>query len=119
MPTLSTGYIIVGAYADKLRKTLFAQQSSLVKSGELDSKELARAAGELNRVLFDILVNKLNLDKGDVVRVRIGYEVEDRTVKWKYSTLSIEAFRRVDQGSIDKVVEEAISAASAEAGASG
>ncbi len=112
MPTLSTGYIIVGAYADKLRKTLFAQQSSLVKSGKLDSKELAKAAGELNKMLFEILVNKLQLERGDVVRVRVDYEVQDGAVKWKYSTLSIEAFKRIDQSSVDKAVREAFSASS-------
>ena len=60
MPTLSTGYVIVGAYAIKIRRTLFAQQKDRIKNKELDGKEIARASGELNKVLFDILVNKLS-----------------------------------------------------------
>lgn len=109
MPTLSTGYIIVGAYADKLRKTLFAQQKEKIKTKEIDPKELARAAAEVNRLLFEILVNKLQLDKGDVVRVRIDYELtENNEVNWNYGTLTIEAFRREDQEKINEVVNEVV-----------
>jgi len=76
MPTLSTGLIIAGAYADKLRRTLFAQLSDRVKSGEIDSKEVARAAAEVNQLLFNIIVEDLKMNKGDVVRVRVDYEIE-------------------------------------------
>jgi hypothetical protein len=105
---LSSGYIIVGAYADKVRRTLFAQLKDLMKSGEMDAKEIARAAGELNRLLYEIFVNKLKLDKGDVVRVRIEYEVESGEVKWDYKTLEIEVFRREEQEKIDSVLKEAL-----------
>ena len=105
---LSSGYIIVGAYADKVRRTLFAQLKDLMKSGEMDAKEIARAAGELNRLLYEIFVNKLKLDKGDVVRVRIEYEVESGEVKWDYKTLEIEVLRREEQEKIDSVLKEAL-----------
>ncbi|MEM3904707.1 MAG: DUF2258 domain-containing protein, partial [Sulfolobales archaeon] len=37
MPTLRSGYIIVGAYADKVRRVAFAQLKDSVKEGVLKS----------------------------------------------------------------------------------
>jgi len=73
--SLSSGLVIAGAYADKIRRTLFAQLKDLVKQDKSFSKEVARATGELNAVLFRILVEELKL-KGDVVRIRINYNVD-------------------------------------------
>ena len=86
---LSSGYIIVGAYADKIRRTLFAQLRDKIKSKEIDSKEVARAAAELNKLLYEILVNKLGLDKGDVVRIIVEYDVADDRINWNLETLKI------------------------------
>ena len=106
MATLSTGHVILGVYADKLRRTLFAQLSDKLRSKELDPKEIARAAAEINQRLFELLVNQLKLDKGDVVRIRIDYDLENRSIIWKYDTLRIEAFRKVPDEEISKIIEE-------------
>jgi len=103
---LSSGYVIVGAYADKIRRTLFAQLRDAIKSGRIDSKEVARAAAELNRLLYEVFVNKLKVDKGDVTRVRIDYTIRDGAVEWMYNTLEIEVFRRISDEEILRVVKE-------------
>ena len=108
MVTLSTGLVIAGAYADKLRRTLFAQLSDKVKSGELDSKEVARAAAEVNQLLFNILVEDLKIEKGDVVRIRIDYDVKDGEIKWDLSTLSVEAFKRLEDEKVAEVVKKRV-----------
>ncbi len=102
---LSTGLVIAGAYADKLRKTLFAQLRDRMKAGEIQGSEIARAAGEMNRFIYEVLVNGLKLDKGDVVRIRVEYDVKDGRIEWKYETLTIEAFRRVPEEEIRKALE--------------
>ena len=112
MVTLSTGLVIAGAYADKLRRTLFAQLSEKIKNGELDSKEVARAAAEVNQLLFNILVEDLKIEKGDVVRVRVDYDVQDGKVKWDLSTLAVEAFKRIDDEEVNKVVRKRVEEAS-------
>ena len=109
MPLLSTGLIIAGAYADKVRRTLFAQLKDKIKNNEITPQEVARAAGELNRVLYHILVEKLKTEKGDVVRARIEYEVEDGSVKWKYDTLRLEVFRRIPDDEVAAKVREVVS----------
>jgi len=105
---LSTGLIIAGAYADKIRKTLFAQLRDEIKSGDITPQEVARAAAELNRLLYHIIVDKLKSDKGDVVRARIEYELEEGRIKWHYDTLRLEYFKRVPDEEVSKVVEEAV-----------
>ena len=108
MPQLSTGLVIAGAYADKLRRVLFAQLRDKIKAGELTNQLVAQKAGELNRLLFDILVNKLKIDKGDVVRIRIEYDVVNGDIVWKLDTLKIEVFKRVPDEEVEKAVKETI-----------
>lgn len=108
MALLSTGFIIAGAYADKVRKTLFAQLREHVKRGDVSSQEVARAAAELNRALYHILVERLKSDKGDVVRARIEYDIEDGKLTWKYDTLQLEVFKRVPDEDVRRVIRETV-----------
>jgi hypothetical protein len=104
MPTLSSGYVIAGAYADKLRRTMFAQLREDIRRGNITSQEVARAVGELNSTLYRILVDTFKIDKGDVVRIRIDYRIEDGKIVWDPSKLSIEVFRRDQQ--VESAVKE-------------
>ena len=101
MTTLSSGLVIAGAFADKMRRTLFAQVRGRVTGGEI-----MRASAELNRLLYGILVDGLKVDKGDVVRIRIDYDVEGDRIVWALDTLRIEAFRRMPEVEIAKKIEE-------------
>ena len=89
---LSSGYVRVSGYADKIRRTLFAQVRDQIKSGVLDSRQVAYRAAQLNRLLFEVLVDTLGLRKGDVVRVMIDYEVADGDIKFNWDTLTIEVY---------------------------
>ena len=112
MPKLSSGLIIAGAYADKIRRTLFAQLRDLVRQGKVTPQKIAYAAGTLNRMLYTILVEKLKVDKGDVVRIRIDYDVTDEgEIVWNYDTLELEVFRREPQDKIAEIVKETIARA--------
>lgn len=102
MPVLTSGLVIAGAYAHKIRRTIFAQLRDEVKAGHVSSQEIARAAGELNSTLYRILVERLRIDKGDVVRIRVEYRIENGKIVWVPSKLSVEIFRR------DREAEEAL-----------
>ena len=108
---ISTGLVIAGAYADKLRRTLFAQLSSKIKSKEISAATVARASRDLNMLLYNILVEKLAVKKGDVVRIRIRYVLEDGEIKWDYNSLSIEVYRRVGEEEVEKVLKETLTRA--------
>ncbi len=105
---LSTGLVIAGAYANKLRRTLFAQLRDLVKQNKEFAREVARASGEINRLLYIILVENLKCDKGDVVRVRIKYRVnlKEWRIIWDYDTLRIEYFKRQPDEEVMKIARK-------------
>lgn len=107
---LNTGLIIAGAYGDKVRRTLFAQLSEFVKKDKEFSKEVARASGELNIVLYHILVSELKVEKGDVVRVRVNYTVDQATrrIRWLYDTLRVEVFKRVSDERASQAVSRIV-----------
>ncbi|MEM4718297.1 MAG: DUF2258 domain-containing protein [Desulfurococcaceae archaeon] len=107
----STGYVIAGAYADKVRRTLFAQLRDLIRQDKEFSKEIARASAELNIVLYRILVDELKTDKGDLIRARISYTLDQKTKRiiWDYKTLRVEVFRRIPDNQVAEVVNDIIS----------
>jgi len=109
MVRLSTGFVIVGAYAKKLRKTLFAQLKEKMKDKEIASK-LAYASAQLNKLLFEVIVNKLKLEKGDLVKIVIEYEFDEnnKEVNWKYDTLKITSYKKVPQEEIERCLEETL-----------
>uniref|UniRef100_A0A7C3UI47 DUF2258 domain-containing protein n=1 Tax=Geoglobus ahangari TaxID=113653 RepID=A0A7C3UI47_9EURY len=108
MARLNTGFVIVGAYADKVRRTLFAQLKDKIKSKEIDSKMVAKAAGDLNKLLYEIFVNRLNLDKGDVVRVVVDYDIKDGDVVWNLDSLEVEVFKRIPEEEYTKIIKESV-----------
>ncbi|ADB58873.1 DUF2258 domain-containing protein [Archaeoglobus profundus] len=105
---LNTGLVIVGAYADKVRRTLFAQLKDKIKAKEIDSKMVAKAAGDLNKLLYEIFVNRLKLDKGDVVRIVVDYDVRDGEVVWDLDSLKIEVFKRIPEEEYAEIVRESV-----------
>jgi len=107
---LSSGLVIAGAYSGKIRRTLFAQLRDVVKQDKEFTKEIARASAELNVVLFNILVNELKIDKGDVVRVRINYSLDphNRRIVWDYNSLRVEAFKRVPDEQVTRAVYDIV-----------
>jgi hypothetical protein len=113
MPRLSSGFVIAGAYADKIRRTVFAQLRDAIKEGTLKSNEVAFGIAQLNKLLYSILVEGIKVDKGDVVRVVIEYEVVSGKIEWKLDTLKVEVFRRVPDEEVRKVIESRLSKAEA------
>jgi Uncharacterized protein conserved in archaea len=107
---LSSGLIIAGAYADKIRRTLFAQLRDLVKQDKDVAREIARATAELNIVLYRILVDELKVDKGDVVRVRINYSYDpgNKKIDWNYKSLRLEAFKRIPDEEVTRIVNDVV-----------
>jgi hypothetical protein len=99
--------VIAGAYADKIRRTMFAQMRDYVKRDKEWGQRIALAIAQLNRFLYTLLVEQLKIDKGDIVRVRIDYDIDEqnKNIVWKWDTLTVEAFRRVPQEEVEKVVK--------------
>ncbi|MEM1760577.1 MAG: DUF2258 domain-containing protein [Desulfurococcaceae archaeon] len=107
---LNTGIIIAGAYADKVRRTLFAQLSSYVRTSKDYATEVARGAAELNTILYHIIVENLKSDKGDAVRIRIRYtyDAERNVLEWDYNSLKIEFYKRVPDEQVDSIAKRVV-----------
>jgi hypothetical protein len=110
MPRLSTGFTIVGAYALKVRRALFAVLRDRVKQDKEWSRKVAYSSAMLNRVLYELLVRRLRLDKGDVVRVRIDFDVDDssKEVVWRWDTMTVEVFRRLRDEELGPALKEVL-----------
>jgi len=110
MVLLSSGLVIASAYADKIRRTLFAQLRDYLKKDKEWGQKIAYAAAQLNRLVYTVLVEQLKVDKGDVVRVRIEYDIDEsgKNINWKWDTLVIEAFKRVPKDQIDSIVKQVL-----------
>ncbi|MEN3048467.1 MAG: DUF2258 domain-containing protein [Candidatus Caldarchaeales archaeon] len=105
--TVRTGFVTAGGYAYKLRRVLFAQLKSLVQTGQLDSEEVAKAAGVINALLYEVIVERMGLKKTDVVRVTVNYRLRDRTLEWDMESLQLELYRRVDAEEVRSALAEA------------
>ncbi|MEM2005279.1 MAG: DUF2258 domain-containing protein [Zestosphaera sp.] len=108
MPTMRSGLVMAGGFAYKVRKVVFAQLAEDLKEKRLDNKAVAFSVAQLNRFLFTLLVDRLKVDKRDVVRISIDYEVSDGRVVWKFDTLRVEVFRRVLEEEVSKVLTELV-----------
>jgi len=88
---LSTGYVRAAGYADKLRRTLLAQNKGVV-----EPNETVRVAAIINMRLFDVL-REHNVDKRDVVRIMFNYDVVEeggkRTIKVDWNSMTIEIYK--------------------------
>ncbi len=104
MPTLRSGLVIAGAYADKLRRAMFAQLRSEIKEKRIKSSDVAYHVAQLNKVLYKLFVEELKIDKGDVVRITIDYDLTDGGIEWNFDTLKVEVFRRIPQEEVDEAV---------------
>jgi len=111
---LRTGVVLAGAYADRVRKVLFAQLAQKIKSKEIDNKEVARAAGELNTLLYEAFVKHLALSKGDLVRIEASYKIKDGKIIWDFSSLKVRAFREIGEEVVAKAIEEVLKSKEAE-----
>ncbi|MCS7107401.1 MAG: DUF2258 domain-containing protein [Acidilobaceae archaeon] len=106
MALLRTGLVLAGGYAERLKRVFFAQVKDSVKRGELKKEEAVRSVVELNKALYKIIVEELKVDKGDVVRISLEYEIKDGTVHWKMDSLSVEVWPRCPPPKVYKSTEK-------------
>gem|GEM_PF-145081 len=84
---LSTGLTIAARYADKLRRV------AMVSLGKVVPREIIiRDVAELNRLLYDELVNKMKVDKLDVIRIVVDVYYDERERKLKFENLRVNRY---------------------------
>jgi hypothetical protein len=89
---LSTGLIITARYADKLRRV------ALVAFGKIVDRDIiVRDVAELNKELYEEIVNKRKIGKLDVIRIVVDAEYDAKENKIKFSNVRIQHFVPEDQ----------------------
>jgi hypothetical protein len=89
---LSTGLIIAARYADKLRRV------ALVAFSKIAPKDvIVRDVSELNKQLYDKIVNEMKLDKLDVIRIMVDAEYDENENKLKFENLRIIRYYTEDE----------------------
>ncbi len=102
--TVRTGYVSAGGYAYKLRRVLFAQLKHLVQAGKVDAKEVARAAGYLNTLLYHLVVEQMGFTKTDALRITVDYAVRNGVIEWDLDSLKVEMYRRMEDEQVSKAL---------------
>lgn len=97
---LSTGFVRASGYAYKVRRVLFA-----LTRGKVDPKEVVRAAGELNQHIFEKL-GELGVEKSDVIRITVPFNIEDGKIEWDYENLKIEVYKKSEEEKLAMAMEE-------------
>ncbi len=105
--TVRTGYVSAGGYAYKLRRVLFAQLKHLVQAGKVDTKEVARAAGYINTLLYHLVVEQMGFTKTDALRITVNYAVRNGVIEWDLDSLKVEMFRKVEEEQVSKALSMA------------
>jgi len=97
---LSTGLIITARYADKLRRV------ALVAFGKIvDRDVILRDVAELNKELYEEIVNKRKIGKLDVIRIVVDAEYDEKENKIKFSNVRIQHFVPEDQCDLKEELE--------------
>ncbi|MCI4456197.1 MAG: DUF2258 domain-containing protein [Sulfolobus sp.] len=89
---LSTGIIIAARFADKLRRV------ALVAFGKMvDKNVILRDVAELNKELYEEIVNKRKIGKLDVIRILVDAEYDEKENRIKFSNIRIQHFVPEDE----------------------
>jgi len=91
MAELKTGPVRLSGYALKLRRVFNAAFKDKYKSGELDASVINEDVSELNKKIYDVLVNKYEIPKDAIVNITVNYDIsEDKHLK--INDINIEVF---------------------------
>jgi len=84
---LSTGLTIAARYADKLRRV------AIVALGKIVPREvIIRDVSELNKQLYEEIVNKMKIDKLEVVRIAVDVFYDEKENKLRFENIRINRY---------------------------
>ncbi len=90
-----TGPVRFSGYALKLRRVFNAAFKDKYKSGELDPNIINQDVSELNRKIYEVLVEKFEIPKEAIVNITVNYDITpDKHLK--IEDINIEIFDKDD-----------------------
>ncbi len=90
MVVLKTGPVRTSGYAIKLRRAVNAAFRKDYKEGKMDAKKVNEVVTDLNKKIYEILVQKFQVPKEAVVNIAIEVEPKEDSIVVK--DISVEVF---------------------------
>ena len=92
---VKTGPVRLSGYALKLRRVFNAAFKDKYKSGELDPNVINQDVSELNRKIYEVLVERFEIPKEAIVNITVSYDITDDK-HLKVEDIAIEIFDKDD-----------------------
>lgn len=90
MFTVKTGPIRTSGFALKLRRAINASLREYYKEGKVKPKEINNAMTEINKVLYELIVNDFGLPKETIINIQITFDIEGE--KFVLKDITIESY---------------------------
>jgi len=87
-----TGPVRVSGYSIKLRRVINGVLSDKFKKGELDSKSINDSISDLNKTIYQVIVDKFEVPKEAVTNIILKFSVGENKIKVK--DINVEIFDR-------------------------
>jgi len=87
-----TGPVRVGGYAIKLRRVINGVLTDKFKKGEISSKSINENISDLNKKLYQVIVDQFKVPKDAVTNIVLKFKIEEDKVAVK--DIDVEIFDR-------------------------
>ncbi len=96
---LSTGLTIAARYADKLRRV------AIVALGKVIPRDIIiRDISELNKLLYEEIVNKMKVGKLEVIRILVDAVYDESEKKLKFENIRVQRF--YDEEKVNSMIKQ-------------
>ena len=99
---VKTGPVRVSGYAIKLRKAINGVLSDYYKQGKCSSKAINESISDLNKKIYEVIVDKYKVPKEAVTNIVLDFDVEDNKIIVK--DILVEIFDKVEM--LSKTITE-------------
>lgn len=77
MPEIRTGPVRVSGYALKLRRAVNAALRDYYREKKLSIRDVNEVLGDLNKKIYNVLVERFSVPKDAIVNIILNYDVEE------------------------------------------
>jgi hypothetical protein len=104
--SLKTGPVRMSGYALKLRRATNAALRKLYQEKKIEPKIANQMLTDLNKSLYDILINKYNIPKDAIINIELVLDISDSNLNLKDINISIYDKDDILSGNVTKELKQ-------------
>ncbi|HEW64303.1 DUF2258 domain-containing protein [Fervidicoccus fontis] len=104
--SLKTGPVRMSGYALKLRRATNAALRKLYQEKKIEPKIANQMLTDLNKSLYEILINKYNIPKDAVINIELVLDISDSNLNLKDINISIYNKDDILSGNVTKELKQ-------------